>query len=471
MTTTHTSITRINALVELDAMGRSVDRMNATTARVKLQQLGVTHVKGKALDDPLKKILKADLIAAIKREMKLPRVDAPSTTMVEIALPSEDALLLEAEGVQDWSDDGLAERYLSKLRRLTDAQRHPTEANIWLAPDPQINAEAAQLAIFIGGLKSNGQLLAPSSRLNAATHIRKLLNRLVDAEIAQPFHDDGYRHHLRRNADQFITVFMRGLGGIREQKVANENVKLDSRSSTVLTINPTKLIALAYGVLSELGEDTPASAWKDVSCALAIATGRRQSELHCTGNFELLGEYALHFTGQAKTKTDKGFKSGGEAKTLEGYLIPTLIPAELCVKGLQWLADNGKRCDTTVKVNKNLSPYLSDTAYAIFCASFGSEMVDAEKERTRLAKEEGRKDEAENRFTYHGFRAIYAKCCVETFKPDTETDAYYVGSILGHGDSETKGGRAIMRDVSGRYLMNFNFAEGSLCHWGEILKA
>ena len=84
--------------------------------------------------------------------------------------------------------------------------------------------------------------------------------------------------------------------------------------------------------------------WRDVSCVLALVTGRRMGEVHLSGVFTQVSEYEVAFSGQLKGKSRK-VKVGERKLALRDYefSIPTLVRAELVVKGIAWLEANGKR--------------------------------------------------------------------------------------------------------------------------------
>ena len=100
-----------------------------------------------------------------------------------------------------------------------------------------------------------------------------------------------------------------------------------------IKVNIEPALTKALETLQNL-EDLPSGRWPDVTTALLLATGRRPSELHTIAEFQVTGEYELLFNGQLKTR---------DTHDVADLPIPTLLPATLCVRGLQWLINNGKR--------------------------------------------------------------------------------------------------------------------------------
>ena len=76
------------------------------------------------------------------------------------------------------------------------------------------------------------------------------------------------------------------------------------------------------------------------------------AEIHGPLSFKLLepGLDVLSFSGQLKTK---------DRTDAEPYLIPTILPAELVMGGVQRLAELGKTGYTPTEVNRKLSKALS----------------------------------------------------------------------------------------------------------------
>jgi hypothetical protein len=155
--------------------------------------------------------------------------------------------------------------------------------------------------------------------------------------------------------------------------------------------------------------------WRDVSCALALVTGRRMGEIHLSGEFRLLGEYEVGFKGQLKGKSRK-VKVEGSKVALRDYEfpIPTLVRAELVTKGLEWLEANDKRFERgedPERVNRRWSKVLSERV----------------KEEWSFMPD----------VTYHKFRGAYFRLCVENVNLDAYDWEDYAKAILGDDDSAT----------------------------------
>lgn len=182
-----------------------------------------------------------------------------------------------------------------------------------------------------------------------------------------------------------------------------------------IEIDLTDSLKFAHNVLTEIknGEDAN---WMDVSCAIALATGRRMSEVHLSASFEKVDEYTVVFKGQLKGKSRR-LKIGEKALPIREipFEIPTLLKADLICFGLQWLNDKGKRFaqnEDPERVNRRFSKTLNQ-----HCKDFN---IFPEDERT-----------------YHKFRAAYFRACVVNAGIDNFDFIDYAEKILIDRDETT----------------------------------
>jgi len=188
---------------------------------------------------------------------------------------------------------------------------------------------------------------------------------------------------------------------------ANKNIAIEyaqtvaKQSADCVKVNPSFLYDHALTTLSDLSNDSK-SFWKDVSIALSFATGRRMSEVHgIKTTFEVVGEYSVKFCGQVKTK------GRGE---VPAYVIPTLIPAELVVRGFEYLRVQGKLYDTAL-VNARVSKAMSNELPARLKVILSKAKIN----------------------TYKDLRAVYCLVLLE-HKPVNYTASAFYSQLLGHGE-------------------------------------
>ncbi|MBE9119215.1 hypothetical protein IQ249_25525, partial [Lusitaniella coriacea LEGE 07157] len=89
-----------------------------------------------------------------------------------------------------------------------------------------------------------------------------------------------------------------------KQNVAyREKVAHRSQTDERVELDLTKQLKEAHRVL-ELAANGAVNLneveWRDVSLAVALCTGRRMAEVHCSGQFRIIDDYTVGFTGQLK---------------------------------------------------------------------------------------------------------------------------------------------------------------------------
>jgi hypothetical protein len=203
----------------------------------------------------------------------------------------------------------------------------------------------------------------------------------------------------------------------RQNEGYRGNVGERSTPENRIELDLTPFLKQANEVLTQVanGASKDDIEWRDVSCTLALVTGRRMGEIHLSGEFNWVGDYEVTFKGQLKGKSRK-VKHDGKKVALRDYefIIPTLVRAELVAKGVRWLETNGKRFERDEdpeRVNRRWAKVLSERVkddWYIF---------------------EG--------MTYHKFRAAYFRACLENASVDPYDWEDFSQRILGDDDSAT----------------------------------
>lgn len=210
----------------------------------------------------------------------------------------------------------------------------------------------------------------------------------------------------------------------RDREAANIRTATENR----IELDLTPFLKEAHRVLTLAANGATLAdvEWRDVSCAIALVSGRRMAEVHLSGEFRVTGEYQLAFKGQLKGKgrrvkvtTSDGDKEELKLRDFE-FSIPSLVKAELVVKGVEWLDANGKRFskdEPQERVNARWSKVLSE----------------------RVKDEWTMFDE----MTYHKFRGAYFAACVWNAESEGSVQNVdferYAFQILGDNDSATVG--------------------------------
>ena len=207
-----------------------------------------------------------------------------------------------------------------------------------------------------------------------------------------------------------------------------ERVKDRSTDKNRIECDMSVYLQKAYDILllASQGASKSDLKWEDVSCALALVSGRRQSEIHYSAVFKVADTYTLYYSGQLKGKN----KKVDDVKVFDHvFLIPTLIPAHLVVSGLEWLEREGKRLDRATGsaelVNSKWGKCISKRArtdWKLISDDFWQNVDDRD------------------RWTYHKLRGIYYCCCI--YRYIKEDNTFFAAKqlaleILGDGDHKT----------------------------------
>jgi hypothetical protein len=214
------------------------------------------------------------------------------------------------------------------------------------------------------------------------TNMRITKARLMDQAMASLLCDVPI-DQLEGNADDTPLVkLIRLWGGTYDSVVEEHTVKVNSQyrekareqALDPVVIDISSWLKKAKETLEAVKEGKNVQ-WEAVSFALALSTGRRQAEVHCTGELLEVGQsnehggsavdeataavipgYAVLFAGRGdrkfgQTKVRKGTEAEKEWLARPVRVIPTLVPADLVIAGWQWLERNGHKVEREEEVN------------------------------------------------------------------------------------------------------------------------
>jgi hypothetical protein len=144
-------------------------------------------------------------------------------------------------------------------------------------------------------------------------------------------------------------------------------------------------------------------------------------EVHSLANFEVVGEYEILFSGQAKIHR-KHKENEVSEDSRDNYVIPCLLPAKHLELALNWLG--------TVKSKKG-NTYRIDSEDV---------RINRQAVNSRYSKElNGSINLFYNneKLTYHGLRDIYASVCQQLFGFSNQSSNIFLSKILGHSVTDT----------------------------------
>jgi hypothetical protein len=168
--------------------------------------------------------------------------------------------------------------------------------------------------------------------------------------------------------------------------------------------------------------------WMEVSKAIALCTGRRMVEVHATASFEVVGEYELVFSGQAKQH--RKYKADDEQNEFsrDNYVIPTLLLASDMKLALDWLATTKSKKGNNYRLPKETAELNRNAVNAMYSKELNSSI-------TKLYLDSANNN-VETKLTYHGLRDVYATICKNLFK--MSDDGIFLSKILGHDRRDTQ---------------------------------
>lgn len=418
----------IEALAQLTE--NDLNDMTLVGLRRKLSETGITQIERGAGTVPVSSARKAEVIETIRSLTKKERIVAQVAP--ELNHIDESELDDLNDSPRTWADPvSVAKVYYKGIKAYTTVSQWDGERQAFNAPGAVLHRYACQMMLKLATLTrlddSTSELVA-SSKLRFRSVVLTEMKALAELEK-----DEWFGTQLLANIEYVRALVLDGMREVSEARKKSEDKQLKERSLDVEQVDTSRMIDRAFQTLEELSDDTPAPQWKAVSCALAFVTGRRMAEIHSSASFVEVDEYTVSFTGQAKAK---GAQREHYA-TNPSYDIPTLIPAHLVVKGLDWLTKNGKRVSDVEKVNakyaKELGLFVKNDWYAstipLMLAS------DASRETRR------------QHCNYHRLRQLYALCAVESFKPHNIYVNAYMSLILGHSSWDTLTSQRYERDI------------------------
>lgn len=246
--------------------------------------------------------------------------------------------------------------------------------------------------------------------------LKKALRRITKEELKDPMLINQFQT-IVKNFSLAVTFL---LSEYKNNSNINYREKVETRSQEEnrIKIDLTNSLKYAYNTLTEIRSGKDDTNWLDVSCAVALATGRRMAEIHLSAEFKKIDDYTVIFTGQLKGKTRRVKVDDKAIKLINvPFTIPTLIPADLVCFGIEWLNSKGKKFDRNEdpeRVNRRFSKTLNQA-----CKDWD---IFPEDDRT-----------------YHKFRAAYFTACVKNNEATLKHFDFtrYATEILGDNDEKT----------------------------------
>lgn len=260
---------------------------------------------------------------------------------------------------------------------------------------------------------------APEEERTYSTCLRQItaIKKGLKAAARTQLNDEALYHPVCTIITHFGNALSFQFASYKEKQNIDYRQRVDVRrqAGNRVTIDLSNSLRYCQNILIEVVEGGSPN-WMDVSCAVALSSGRRMAEVHLSAQFSKINDYTIGFKGQLKGKERK-VKIDDRAVNLKAveYKIPTLLKADLVIVGLDYLDKKDKRFDSNEdpeRVNRRFSKTLN-----LHCKQFD---IFPEDERT-----------------YHKFRAAYFRACVVNEGIDGFDFLDYAKTVLIDQDEQT----------------------------------
>ncbi|EIY4766792.1 hypothetical protein MM188_003174 [Vibrio cholerae] len=352
-----------------------------------------------------------------------------------------------SRNLREWKDAIIALNLTNHLldRNLAQASKNLSE---FIPEFDQLMAPSMDAAT----LRDNWKILYKNER---RTKQRKA--------VLAALQDIRYEHHAYYII-QPIYVWARKMG------TSNDEVNRTSRVKNQIKINPDYALKVAHDLLKKNIEAKPEDADKyELAIGLAIATGRRRTEIFKTAHFDRMSntpEGHVIFSGQLKTK-DRGLFND-----VKPYPIPCLVDVDLVMDGMKRLRSIQK--DDRVR-------YLDARGNN---ANFGVLEIDQNDQYHNQAVKGYYSHTANDRIRilfdaplmeFRYTRDMYSEIGYDRFKHDGEGRSAYRSRVYGHAEGKGDTQRAyekfeLSRAVERADIVNVNQQQAAKGENREIVK-
>ena len=369
---------------------------------------------------PLSRSPKTDIyLQAIARQLKIPTRRVPKSELIEKILkacssyrrtthtitPTTDReILIHKIATSFYQNEGEKLGFYNYIKKciilgVTNSNSSPEFNRLLVIFRPTLESH----------LRDKGDY-TDTTLQNYKSDVLKLLESWLD--------NDFFGHDWKPFYDTYKRAIDQGFKDVVNRRKKQTQASTIARQEVTLKIQCCPAILEARQILSSL-KNSDKRKWRHVVWALMLATGRRPSEILCTGEFQTIGnDYQVLFSGQLQ-------KHGEESAP---YPIPTLVSAKLVVAGMKWLENHGKRdCDTPAQVNIKYANALSERVKELNLQTFKVE------EGTWSYTDNG-KDKSLNNSQI--LRHVYGVVCSQIFN-NTQPLQEYLAAILGHKEIST----------------------------------
>jgi hypothetical protein len=260
--------------------------------------------------------------------------------------------------------------------------------------------------------------------LDPSLPIEKLRENMIKLRAKTVTGSDFRRDLLSLRIEHHAYYMFEPIGAVRDWIGNDDKQSLNKKLHSQILINPTWIKATAERLLTSKDSNVA-----DLAIGLAMATGRRMTEIFKTAEFTVLDDSTLLFNGQLKTKNRKLFED------VSAYEVPTMVKASICAKALQRLRKDTK--------DEEMS-YPNVVGETVKCTVGGGDIYDYYHNRAVQKKYEGYVNGAvrslfnNGHFSFKDCRAMYTEVTYEEHANEGEARSAYRHRVLGHSLIETQ---------------------------------
>ena len=272
--------------------------------------------------------------------------------------------------------------------------------------------------------KYSGTFENISEMLNPELPIQDLRNNLIKLRADSVTGSQFRRDLLNLKIEHHAFYMFETKGAIKDWISDDSNKSLKKKLRNQILINPEWVKEKANELLTK--EEPSLS---DLAIGIAIASGRRPTEVMKSAKLKAVNDATLLFTGQLKTKNRHLFEE------IKPYEIPSLIKSEVVVKALRKLRKMTKK---EVLVYRNV---LGEEETKTVGESDHRDYYHNEAIKKKYASTLNRAVKivlGDGHFSFHNCRALYTEVTYDEHAKPGESRTAYRHRVLGHSLIETQ---------------------------------
>jgi hypothetical protein len=213
-------------------------------------------------------------------------------------------------------------------------------------------------------------------------------------------------------------------GAVKDWRKEDDKSSLKKKLNKSIKVNPDWVKGIVNDILNN---NSPSE--RDLAIAIALATGRRTTEVMKTAKFKAVDNQTLLFSGQLKTKNRKIFE------VLDSYEIPCLVNAKLIVKALSRLR---KAIGKDIVKYKNVRGVVVQSTVDNGDISDYQHNAAIDRRYNRSLNSGVRSILGNGELSFSACRALYTEITFDNHAKPGEARTAYRHRVLGHSLIETQ---------------------------------